>query len=237
MGKQALAEQLHHEGSLTSLGSFEHFDEQSCSVADAPETEDIGDGWNSEDDRGKDVNKDDEENRVVYEEDEDGDDDDDDMLSHFRLKVDEAKQMGIKSPWRIVRSRYYIASASHIISLYNILVHGSAVLNEMFQHINLTTSLNPVSPKVTSSSHPITPTLSSSSVPPALFVPPVPSLPPPSKFFPFASSTTSLGSTLSTTSHPVDYQLDKTPILVDPDVQRDADMITDVHYLSHIVFR
>lgn len=39
---------------------------------------------------------------------------------HIRLKEEEAKAFGIKSPWRIVRSRFYVTSASHIQSLANI---------------------------------------------------------------------------------------------------------------------
>ncbi|XP_053991375.1 uncharacterized protein LOC128883241 [Hylaeus volcanicus] len=58
------------------------------------------------------------------------DDDHDDTWSHFRLKEKDAKEMGIKSPWRIVRSRYYVASASHIFSLFNILLHGYGVLQK-----------------------------------------------------------------------------------------------------------
>jgi hypothetical protein len=58
------------------------------------------------------------------------DDDHDDTWSHFRLKERDAKEMGIKSPWRIVRSRYYVASASHIFSLFNILLHGYSVLQK-----------------------------------------------------------------------------------------------------------
>ncbi|KAF7458566.1 Phosphoglycerate mutase-like family protein [Cryptosporidium felis] len=39
---------------------------------------------------------------------------------HIRLQEEEAKATGIKSPWRIVRSRFYVTSASHIQSLGNI---------------------------------------------------------------------------------------------------------------------
>ncbi|OII74020.1 uncharacterized protein cubi_02822 [Cryptosporidium ubiquitum] len=39
---------------------------------------------------------------------------------HIRLKEEEAEAFGIKSPWRIVRSRFYVTSASHIQSLANI---------------------------------------------------------------------------------------------------------------------
>ncbi|KAJ1606077.1 hypothetical protein OJ253_2878 [Cryptosporidium canis] len=39
---------------------------------------------------------------------------------HIRLEEEEAKAFGIKSPWRIVRSRFYMTSASHIKSLANI---------------------------------------------------------------------------------------------------------------------
>eukprot|EP01056_Protomagalhaensia_sp_Gyna25_P001877 Protomagalhaensia_sp_Gyna_25__1876@NODE_1998_length_1357_cov_5_545524_g1647_i0_p1_GENE_NODE_1998_length_1357_cov_5_545524_g1647_i0NODE_1998_length_1357_cov_5_545524_g1647_i0_p1_ORF_typecomplete_len273_score44_54His_Phos_2/PF00328_22/4_5e07_NODE_1998_length_1357_cov_5_545524_g1647_i05391357 len=42
---------------------------------------------------------------------------DDDLVEdgeHIRLKQEEARRMGIKSPWRKVRSRYYAASASHV---------------------------------------------------------------------------------------------------------------------------
>lgn len=34
---------------------------------------------------------------------------------HINLKQNEARRMGIKSPWRKVKSRYYAASASHIV--------------------------------------------------------------------------------------------------------------------------
>eukprot|EP01054_Gregarina_sp_Poly1_P004259 Gregarina_sp_Poly_1__4258@NODE_231_length_11106_cov_68_912130_g204_i0_p3_GENE_NODE_231_length_11106_cov_68_912130_g204_i0NODE_231_length_11106_cov_68_912130_g204_i0_p3_ORF_typecomplete_len536_score79_12His_Phos_2/PF00328_22/5_9e17_NODE_231_length_11106_cov_68_912130_g204_i045176124 len=59
---------------------------------------------------------------------------DDEMLEdgeHIRLKQEEAKRMGIKSPWRKVRSRYYAASASHVTSLLNVLTYAeSAIANK-----------------------------------------------------------------------------------------------------------
>eukprot|EP01069_Polyplicarium_translucidae_P010083 Polyplicarium_translucidae@DN335_c0_g1_i1.p1 len=54
---------------------------------------------------------------------------DDDDRDHIRLKEEEAKILGIKSPWRIVRSRYYVASSSHLLSLFNLLLHGSSYLH------------------------------------------------------------------------------------------------------------
>ncbi|KAF8823127.1 histidine acid phosphatase superfamily protein, partial [Cardiosporidium cionae] len=39
----------------------------------------------------------------------------------IRLEEENARALGIRSPWRIVRSRYYVTSASHLQSLMNIL--------------------------------------------------------------------------------------------------------------------
>lgn len=129
------------------------------------------------------------EHQRVNESVDDDDDDHDDTQSHFRLKEEEAKEMGIKSPWRIVRSRYYVASASHIISLFNILLHGSSVLNEAFEK-NTKRSVS-----WTASSSPDLPSLESPAT--------------------------------GTCSHHV----------IDPHVLPTASSVTDIHYLSHIVFR
>ena len=49
---------------------------------------------------------------------------------HIRLKEEEASAFGIKSPWRIVRSRFYVTSASHIQSLVNIILATENKVNE-----------------------------------------------------------------------------------------------------------
>lgn len=186
------------------------------------EFEDIGEGWGS---GAEDIVRTTEKDEIEEDQDEvdEEEDDDDDMTSHFRLKEEEAKQMGIKSPWRIVRSRYYIASASHIMSLFNILLHGSSVLNEASHpDVNLTspqmsmTSMTPPSSKDPSKS---------------------PQRTPPFKPIPYVPSTQSIGSAISSVAFPSYSFPSKPPVLVDLDAQMDASAVTDVHYLSHIVFR
>lgn len=49
--------------------------------------------------------------------------DDDDAFTPM-LDAEGAAAMGIKSPWRHVRSRFYVTSASHLQSLLNILMYG-----------------------------------------------------------------------------------------------------------------
>eukprot|EP00820_Chromera_velia_P012011 Cvel_22951.t1-p1 / transcript=Cvel_22951.t1 / gene=Cvel_22951 / organism=Chromera_velia_CCMP2878 / gene_product=Inositol hexakisphosphate and, putative / transcript_product=Inositol hexakisphosphate and, putative / location=Cvel_scaffold2311:15145-30706(+) / protein_length=1890 / sequence_SO=supercontig / SO=protein_coding / is_pseudo=false len=42
-----------------------------------------------------------------------------------RLNEDQARALGIKSPWRMVRSRFYVTSASHLQSLLNVVLFGN----------------------------------------------------------------------------------------------------------------
>lgn len=140
---------------------------------------------------------------------EDDDDDHDDTRSHFRLKEEEAKQMGIKSPWRIVRSRYYVASASHIISLFNILFHGSSVLNEGAEPTQCSTKQHADQPPWFIQGDPSN----------------VSSL----------ENTPQRLSPQPTSSFPVSTE--RAPNIIDQDVLKTASAVTDIHYLSHIVFR
>ncbi|CRG95807.1 acid phosphatase, putative [Plasmodium gallinaceum] len=59
-------------------------------------------------------------------------DDDEDII---RLKETDARRLGIRSPWRMVRSRYYVTSASHMISLLNILIHAKNTDSSINQNI------------------------------------------------------------------------------------------------------
>lgn len=222
--------------SLTSLNP-------AVDVVDVPveDVEDVCEGWASVDgeaakeDRGG-VGEEVEDDEVEEEGDEEEEeDDDDDMTNHFRLKEEEAIQMGIKSPWRIVRSRYYIASASHIISLYNILLHGSTVLNDASHDIRQLTqdSSNSFNQMMSSSSKcyqlsqvPSAPAASTSQAPSAA----LPSLSPPVKHITTSSSTQQLSSTEFLSP-------ERAPVLLDADARKDAEEVADVHYLSHIVFR
>ncbi|CEM21967.1 unnamed protein product [Vitrella brassicaformis CCMP3155] len=51
--------------------------------------------------------------------------------NHIRLQEDAARALGIKSPWRNVRSRYYVTSASHLLSLVNVLLHSGGITPEV----------------------------------------------------------------------------------------------------------
>ncbi|OEH80112.1 hypothetical protein cyc_03175 [Cyclospora cayetanensis] len=44
------------------------------------------------------------------------------VAAQIRLKEGEAHLFGIRSPWRIVRSRFYVTSASHVEALLNVLL-------------------------------------------------------------------------------------------------------------------
>ncbi|ANQ10448.1 Acid phosphatase [Plasmodium coatneyi] len=59
-------------------------------------------------------------------------DDDEDII---RLKETDARRLGIRSPWRMVRSRYYVTSASHMISLLSILIHAKNIDSSTGQNI------------------------------------------------------------------------------------------------------
>ncbi|KJP86142.1 hypothetical protein AK88_04193 [Plasmodium fragile] len=59
-------------------------------------------------------------------------DDDEDII---RLKETDARRLGIRSPWRMVRSRYYVTSASHMLSLLNILIHSKNIDTSTGQNI------------------------------------------------------------------------------------------------------
>ncbi|XP_026190177.1 chromatin modification-related protein EAF1 [Cyclospora cayetanensis] len=59
------------------------------------------------------------------EEEEEHEDDDPhqhEVAAQIRLKEGEAHLFGIRSPWRIVRSRFYVTSASHVEALLNVLL-------------------------------------------------------------------------------------------------------------------
>lgn len=59
----------------------------------------------------------------------------DDGEDIIRLKETDARRLGIRSPWRMVRSRYYVTSASHMMSLLNILIHSKNADNSISQNI------------------------------------------------------------------------------------------------------
>ena len=61
----------------------------------------------------------------------DGNDSDAQEKDHVRLKNDDARRMGILTPWKRIRSRFYVASASHLQSILNILLFGCAALKEV----------------------------------------------------------------------------------------------------------
>ncbi|PHJ23350.1 histidine acid phosphatase superfamily protein, partial [Cystoisospora suis] len=63
-----------------------------------------------------------------HEEHEDDDPHEHEMTAQIRLKEEEARMFGIRSPWRIVRSRYYVTSASHVQALLNILLFSYEVV-------------------------------------------------------------------------------------------------------------
>ncbi|VTZ66488.1 acid phosphatase, putative [Plasmodium chabaudi chabaudi] len=59
----------------------------------------------------------------------------DDGEDIIRLKETDARRLGIRSPWRMVRSRYYVTSASHMMSLLNILIHSKNADSSISQNI------------------------------------------------------------------------------------------------------
>ncbi|KEG03045.1 acid phosphatase, putative [Plasmodium vinckei vinckei] len=59
----------------------------------------------------------------------------DDGEDIIRLKEPDARRLGIRSPWRMVRSRYYVTSASHMMSLLNILIHSKNADSSISQNI------------------------------------------------------------------------------------------------------
>ncbi|PFH36029.1 histidine acid phosphatase superfamily protein [Besnoitia besnoiti] len=63
-----------------------------------------------------------------HEDHEDDDPHEHEVTAQIRLKEEEARMFGIRSPWRIVRSRYYVTSASHVQALLNILLFSYDVI-------------------------------------------------------------------------------------------------------------
>eukprot|EP00917_Polyrhabdina_sp_WS-2016_P013208 GHVP01029033.1.p1 GENE.GHVP01029033.1~~GHVP01029033.1.p1 ORF type:complete len:275 (+),score=74.02 GHVP01029033.1:810-1634(+) len=63
------------------------------------------------------------------------DESDNDELA-VRLKEAEARDLGIKSPWRSVRSRFYVASASHLQSFLNIFLDLNETSHRAESHID-----------------------------------------------------------------------------------------------------
>ncbi|KFH00589.1 histidine acid phosphatase superfamily protein, partial [Toxoplasma gondii VAND] len=90
-------------------------------VADVDKEDAAGEKKQSEEDDGAEDDED-------HEEHEDDDPHEHEVTAQIRLKEEEARMFGIRSPWRIVRSRYYVTSASHVQALLNILLFSYEVV-------------------------------------------------------------------------------------------------------------